>query len=145
MVIQYPYFSLAVNLLFASHDRLPLFRPIAHYTSTHSSLATTNLVHYTLTTRYHWHSIQLDNQPMPLRTPQQDHSPTHQPTVIPSTATYLLTLTLAYDDQVEPLPAPDVRGDLLLFLRTGRLALIFTSLLFLPVEGNSNDSTVLGE
>jgi len=76
---------------------------------------------------------------------QQDHSPTDQPTVITSTATYLLTLTLAYDDQVEPLPAPDILGDLLLFLRASSLALIFNSLLVLPVESNSNDSTVLGE
>ena len=105
-----PTSPLAANLLFASHDRLPLFRPIAHYASTHSSLATTNLVHCALTTRCQ-HSIQLDNQPKPLRTPQQDHSPTHQPTVILSTATYLLTLTLAYDDQVEPLPAPDILGE----------------------------------
>jgi len=81
---------------------------------------------------------------MPLHTPQQDHSPTHQPTLIPSTVTYLLTLTLAYDDQVEPIPAPDILGDLSLFLRASSLALNFNSLLVLPVEGNSNDSTVIG-
>jgi len=41
---------------------------------------------------------------MPLRTRQQDHAPTHQLTVIPSATTYLLTLTLAHDDQVKPPP-----------------------------------------
>ena len=57
----------------------------------------------------------------------------------------MLTLTLAHDDLVEPLPAPDILGDLLPFLRAGGLALIFTSLPVLLVEDNSNDSTVLSE
>jgi len=97
------------------------------------------------------YSIQLDNQPsIPLRTQQQDHFPTHHPTVISSTTVSSTTAllshsTLAHDVQVEPLPAPDILGDLSPFLRAGGLALITTSHLVLLVEDNSNDSTVLGE
>ena len=108
----------------------------------HSFLVTTNLVHCTLTTRRQ-QSIQLNSQPaMPRRTQQQIHSPTHHPTVISSTA---VLFTLAHDDQVEPLPAHDILGDLLPFLRAGRLTLISTSPHDLLVENNLYDSTVLGE
>jgi len=82
---------------------------------------------------------------MPLRTREQDHSPTHHPTVIPSTTTYVLNLTLGHDEQVEPLLTFSATfWDLLPFLCACGLALIFTSLLVLLVEDSSNDSTVLG-
>ena len=64
------------------------------------------------------------------------------------TTTYLLTLTLAHDDQVKPLPAPNFLGDFLgslaVPLHRG-LTLLFASLLVLLVGGNSNNSKVFGE
>jgi len=78
----------------------------------------------------------------------KDHSLTHQPTVVPLTTIYLLTLTLAHDDQVKPLPAPTFLAtfwDLLPFLCACGLAPLFASLLVLLVGGNSNNSKVFGE
>jgi len=65
-----------------------------------------------------------------------DNSPTCSP------------LTLAHDDQVEPLRSPDVPAtfwDPVSFFCAGDLAPIFTALLVLLVEDESNDNTVLGE
>jgi len=83
---------------------------------------------------------------MPLRTRQQDHSPVHRPTVIPSTTIYLLTLTLAHDDPVKPLPAPDILGNFMgvLNLPLG-LVLIFASPLVLLAEYNPSGSKLFGE
>jgi hypothetical protein len=51
---------------------------VAHSASTHSSFATTYLVHCALIV-HSQHSAQLDNQAaMPLRTRRQGHFPTHQ-------------------------------------------------------------------
>jgi len=62
-----------------------------------------------------------------------------------STCSLLLS---SHDDQVEPLHTPDVPAtfwDLVPFFCAGDLALIFTALLTLLIEDESNESKVLGE
>jgi len=119
-------------------------RPVAHSAPTRSSLVTTNLVHCALTARC-WCPPQRDNQPAsPLRTRQQDHSPTHQPTEISSTTVLLTYSHYCYYDQVEPVPAL-VSCDFLRPPYPFRLALIFTVRFVLLTEDYSNGDKALGE